>query len=510
MISADHSATCWVNGAAQSNGHTFAVLNPSTGEILAEAVDADTGLIDEAITAAHGAFDGWATQPASKRAALLAAWADLIEDHRDELAALVSQEAGKLVREARGEVGAGVDAIRWSAEQAVATNTTELASPGPNQRHFTTTEPVGVVACITPWNFPIAAVLVKVGAAVAAGCTTVVKPSEETPLVASALARLATEAGLPAGVINVVTTAAPSRFGDAIASRSDVRGISFTGSTRVGRHLYAQCAPTVKRMALELGGNAPFIVFGDADLDRAASHAINARFYNAGQICVGANRFFIHESVYDDFAERLTEKVAALQVGDVGDDATDVGPLINRAAKDRVESLITDAVDNGAAVTTGGLSAEDSGNAVQPTVLTNVTESMKVYSSEIFGPVACLYRFSSTDDVVQRANDTEAGLAAYAYSTDAAFLSDVGARLDAGVIGLNTTAIFAREPGSRAAERIWMTSSEISGTSILNNSISISGHERDRINCGPRLSVLISFRIARTRSLTRNVSRPTS
>ena len=445
MTTIETSTVSWVNGAAVSSDARFDVINPVTRETVAEAVDADTELIHAAIDAASAAFPTWSQTSASDRAALLRAWADLIEAHTTEIAKITTTEGGKLFREARGEVGAGTAAIRWSADLAQEGAETELGAPSPSRRHYMTKQPVGVVACITPCNFPIAAVLVKVSAAVAAGCTVVVKPSEETPLVASALAQLATDAGLPPGVVNVVATSTPSLFGDAIAARKEVRAVSFTGSTKVGKHLYEQCSGTVKRLSLELGGNAPFIVFADADIERAASDAVNARFYNTGQICVGANRFFVHDDIYDQFAEAFAAKVSALHVGDVMEEDADIGPLINRRAKDHFNSLLADATAKGASVATGGEHADAESLFVEPTVLTDATADMDAYRKEIFGPMALLYRFSDNDEVVDQANDTDAGLAAYAYSEDHDFLAGVSARLEAGVVGLNTTQIFASE-----------------------------------------------------------------
>ncbi len=440
-----NATNAWVNGEAVRASGTFAVVNPATGEPVAEVVDSDAAVIGAAITAAADAFSTWSQTEPSQRAEQLRAWADLIEERTEQVAAITTAESGKLFREARGEVGAGVAAIRWSAQLAEDYQETDLPSPSPTRRHFTTKQPVGVVACITPWNFPIAAVLVKVGAAVAAGCTVVVKPSEETPLVASLLAQLASESGIPAGVINVLATSTPVVFGDAIAARSEVRAVAFTGSTRVGKLLYAQCAGTVKRLSLELGGNAPFIVFADADIDRAVADAVNARFYNTGQICVGANRFFIHDAVYDEFADKLSEKVSTLAVGDGTAEDSDLGPLINRRAKDHFVSLLDDATAKGARVLVGGTPADGDGLFVEPTVLADTTEDMDVYTKEIFGPMACLYRFDDGDDVLAQANDTHAGLAAYAYSENHEHLAQVSAQLEAGVVGLNTTQIFASE-----------------------------------------------------------------
>lgn len=441
----DTATLAWIGGETVEGNARFEVVNPATGEAFTEAVDADTDLINAAIDAAHGAFPAWSATPATERAALLRAWADTIEAHTTEIAEITTTEGAKLFREARGEVGAGTAAIRWSAQLAEEAGVDELPAPSPTRRHYSTKQPVGVVACITPWNFPIAAVLVKVSAAVAAGCTVVVKPSEETPLVASALAQLSAKAGLPPGVINVVATSTPSLFGDAIAARKVVRAVSFTGSTRVGKLLYEQCSGTVKRLSLELGGNAPFIVFADADIERAATDAVNARFYNTGQICVGANRFFVHDDIYDEFTEAFASKVAALHVGDVMEEESDIGPLINRRAKDHFNSLLADATAKGAAIATGGEHVDAESLFVEPTVLTNATSEMDAYTKEIFGPMALLYRFSDSEEVLGLANDTDAGLAAYAYSENHDFLAAVSAQLEAGVVGLNTTQIFASE-----------------------------------------------------------------
>ena len=448
MTLLEQSTTAWLNGEPVEHDRTFTVLNPATQEVVAEVGDSDAALINSAITAASNAFTAWSQTSASERAEKLRNWADVIEKHTEQIAEIATAESGKLFREARGEVGAGVAAIRWSAdiaEHAETDDQNDLPAPSPTRRHYVAKQPVGAVACITPWNFPIAAVLVKVGSAVAAGCTVVLKPSEETPLVASALVQLSRQAGMPAGVINVVATATPAVFGDAIADRKEVRAVSFTGSTRVGKLLYAQCAGTVKRLSLELGGNAPFIVFADADVDRAVDDAVNARFYNTGQICVGANRFFIHDDVYDEFAAKLAAKVAALAVGNGMDDGSDLGPLINRRAKDHFHTLLDDATNKGAQVLTGGRHADADSLFVAPTVLTNTTADMDVHTKEIFGPMACLTRFTNDDDVIDAANDTDAGLAAYAYSQDHERLAAVSSRLEAGVVGLNTTQIFASE-----------------------------------------------------------------
>ena len=437
--------TAWVNGEAAVTEATFDVVNPASNEVVSAVADGDRLLIDEAISVAADAFVVWSALDAAQRVAKLEIWANAIESHAEELAAITTAESGKLFREARGEVGAGVAAIRWAGQVALRTEGDTLPSPTETRRHYTTKQPVGVVACITPWNFPIAAVLVKVGAALAAGCSVVVKPSEETPMVALALAHLSKDSDLPRGVLNVVPTSAPATFGDAIAERKEVRAVSFTGSTKVGKQLYGACANTMKRVHLELGGNAPFVVFDDADVDRAVNDAVNARFYNAGQICVGANRFFIHDRVFDEFSTKLTERVAALRTGPGSEDDSDLGPLINRRAKDHFGSLLDDAVDKGAEVLVGGVGDDPGSLFVEARVLTSVSSDMDVYRKEIFGPMACLYRFDDGDDVIALANDTDAGLAAYAYSQNEARLVKAGEQLEAGVVGLNTTQIFSSD-----------------------------------------------------------------
>ncbi len=450
LIDGVWNAGVWIDGGVVDTGDSFEVRNPASGEVISAAPDADRATMDAAIDAAHRCFGTWRAVPAGERAALIRSWADVIEGHRDDLAAITTAESGKLFREARGEVDAGVAALRWAADMALRPTRTDLPAPTDTKQHYTVSQPVGVVACITPWNFPIAAVLVKVGAAIAAGCTVVVKPSEETPLVALALASLSAKVEMPNGVINVVTTSKPEDFGAVLSGRDEVRAVSFTGSTAVGKHLYGQCAGTMKRLSLELGGNAPFVVFADADIDRAIDDAINARFYNSGQICVGANRFFIHADVYDEFKDGLAARVSMLVAGDGFDETSDLGPLINRRAKDHFTALLTNAVDAGATVLAAGAAKGSPDQApenlfVAPTVLTNVDPSMDVYTQEIFGPLACLYSFDDCDDVVALANDTTAGLAAYAYSENHSKLVDVGARLEAGVVGLNTTQIFASD-----------------------------------------------------------------
>jgi succinate-semialdehyde dehydrogenase/glutarate-semialdehyde dehydrogenase len=302
-----------------------------------------------------------------------------------------------------------------------------------------------VVVCITPWNFPAAAVAVKAGAAILSGCTTIIKPSDETPLIALAFARLADEAGIPSGVFNVVPCKNPVAVGDALCQSPDVRMLSFTGSTKIGRQLYTACGNTVKRLALELGGNAPFIVFDDADIDKAVAAALGARFYNSGQICVGANRFLIQAGIYDSFAAQLAERVAALKPGSGLDESSDIGPMINRAATDRLTSLVDNATELGAQLLAGGKQDDKSSLFFQPTVLTKMTPDMAAYRTEIFGPVACLYEFDSEEQALQMGNDTQAGLSAYVYSSDKDRLLRFSAALEAGVVGANSSNIFSND-----------------------------------------------------------------
>jgi succinate-semialdehyde dehydrogenase/glutarate-semialdehyde dehydrogenase len=328
--------------------------------------------------------------------------------------------------------------LRWFAEQAPQLNEEAPAPGNTGQRNYSIKQPVGVVACITPWNFPAAAVIVKAGAAIVAGCTTIVKPSEETPLIALAFAKLAARAGIPDGVFNVVPCKDPTQVGNELCQSSDVRMLSFTGSIKIGKQLYAACGSTVKRIALELGGNAPFIVFADADLDKALDGAMGARFYNSGQICVGANRYYIHQSVYAEFARKLTDRVDAMQ-------SEDIGPMINRAAVDRLNDLVDSASAMGAEVLAGGKQNDPETLFFSPTVLSNMNAEMPARHAELFGPIVCLYEFEDEQEVLLQANDTEAGLSAYVYSADPDRLQRFAEGLEAGVVGANSANIFAND-----------------------------------------------------------------
>ena len=436
--------SAWINGKEQTGTDAFTVSNPANGKVLASVAESDCAMAELAIAAANDAFYTWKSTAARERARIIESWAALIEKHQGELATILCSENGKVLSEAKGEISHSVSSLRWCAQSLLRVHGETLPIHSSSQRNYTIKQAVGVVACITPWNFPAAAILVKVGAAIAAGCTAVVKPAEETPLIALALAKLSGAAGMPAGVLNVLPCSDPKAVGDTFCQHPDVKMLSFTGSTSVGSELYAACGRTLKRVAMELGGNAPFIVFDDADIDKAIEGALSARYYNAGQICVGANRFFIHESIYPDFAEKLAKRVSALVVGDGFDEKSQIGPLINRAAKTRLNALIDDALSKGAQRLIKQSATSDS-LFFTPTVLTGMQANMQAHDSEVFGPVACLYSFKEEPEVVQLANDTPAGLAAYIYSRDIAKLIRVSEALDAGVIGANSTHIFSND-----------------------------------------------------------------
>jgi succinate-semialdehyde dehydrogenase / glutarate-semialdehyde dehydrogenase len=411
----------WVSGESR-----FSVRDPSDGSVIAEVADLGAEAARNAVGAAARALAGWRRTPANERARLLEAWAQALDGAREDLAHIAT-------------------CLRWFAEEARRTHGHTLPVNGGEVRNLTLKQPVGVVAAITPWNFPAAAVMVKCGAALAAGCTVVLKPSDLTPLIALALVRLGVEAGIPAGVLNGVTCSSPGAVGEVLTTDPRVRMVSFTGSTQVGKAIMAKAAGTVKKLALELGGNAPFIVFEDADLARAADDAVRARFYNSGQICIGANRLFVHDSVYDRFVGELAERVARLRLGVGFEPDTDVGPLINEQAVAKVTSLVEEAVSLGARAVTGGRRAARGGLFYEPTVLREVTPAMRIHQTEIFGPVAPVYRFTDEDEVIARANETDAGLAAYVYTSRLGRLWRMAEELESGMVGANTAAICAPE-----------------------------------------------------------------
>ncbi|WP_186164125.1 NAD-dependent succinate-semialdehyde dehydrogenase [Burkholderia gladioli] len=422
-------------GAA--SGASFEVRNPANGELLGSVPLAGAAETRRAIEAANAAWPAWRRRTAKERAAILRKWYELMLAHADDLALILTTEQGKPLAEARGEILYAASFIEWFAEEGKRVYGDTIPTPAGDKRIVVTKEPVGVCAAITPWNFPAAMITRKVGPALAAGCPIVVKPAEATPFSALALAVLAERAGVPAGVFSVIT-GDPKAIGGELTGNATVRKLSFTGSTPVGRLLMAQCAPTVKKVSLELGGNAPFIVFDDADLDAAVEGAIASKYRNSGQTCVCTNRFYVHDKVYDAFAAKLAAAVEKLKVGRGTEAGVMQGPLINEAAVLKVEAHIEDALAKGASIATGGKRHALGHGFFEPTVLTGVTPDMKVAKEETFGPLAPLFRFASDEEVIGFANDTEFGLAAYFYSRDIGRVWRVAEALEYGMVGINT------------------------------------------------------------------------
>ena len=429
----------YVNGAWRDafSGKTFAVTNPATGEELAQVADVGAEETRQAINAADAALPAWRAKTAKERAAILRRWFELIMAAQEDLAVLMTLEQGKPLAEARGEVAYGASFIEWFAEEGKRVYGDVIPSFAGNKRIVVLKEPIGVVAAITPWNFPNAMITRKVGPALAAGCTIVVKPAEDTPLSALALAELAERAGVPAGVFNIVTGSDPVAIGGELTASPIVRKLSFTGSTEVGKILMRQSADTVKKVSLELGGNAPFIVFDDADLDEAVKGALASKYRNSGQTCVCANRLLVQAGVYDAFAAKLAEAVKQIRVGNGMEAGVTQGPMINGQAVEKVEELMGDALAKGATVALGGKRHGLGGTFFEPTILTGVTTEMRVAREEIFGPVAPLFKFETEADAIRMANDTEFGLAAYFYSRDIGRVWRVAERLEYGMVGIN-------------------------------------------------------------------------
>jgi succinate-semialdehyde dehydrogenase/glutarate-semialdehyde dehydrogenase len=430
---------CYVGGRwiDADGGATHEVLNPATGGPIGTVPLLGAAETRRAIEAADKAWPAWRTKTAKERSAIMRKWAELQAAHADDLALIMTTEQGKPLAEARGELAIGAGYVEWFAEEARRVYGDVIPTVGNDRRLLTIKQPVGVCAAITPWNFPSSMITRKVSPALAAGCTVVIKPAEATPYSALALAALAERAGFPPGVLNIVTGKAKA-IGEEMTSNPLVRKLSFTGSTEVGRLLMQQVAPTVKKISLELGGNAPFIVFDDADLDAAAEGAIVSKYRNTGQTCVCANRLFVQDSVYDAFASKLAEKVRALKVGPGTEAGVTQGPLINKAALDKVEEHVSDATEHGARVVTGGKRHALGGTFYEPTVLADVTPDMKIFREETFGPVAPLIRFKTDDEVVELANRTEFGLASYFYSRDIGRIWRVAEALEYGMVGVNT------------------------------------------------------------------------
>ncbi|MEN3367399.1 MAG: succinate-semialdehyde dehydrogenase / glutarate-semialdehyde dehydrogenase [Burkholderiales bacterium] len=423
----------WVDS---SDRESIPVVNPATGAVIGSVPRLTAQDVQSAIRAANKALPAWRDTSAKDRSKLMRRWYDLCMAHQEDLATILTSEQGKPLTEARGEIAYGSSFIEWFSEEAKRVYGDVIPAPASDRRIIVIKQPVGVVAAITPWNFPNAMITRKVGAALAAGCTIVVKPASATPFSALALAELAIEAGIPPGVINVVTGAS-GVVGNELTSSPIVRKLTFTGSTEVGKKLMAQCAGTVKKVSMELGGNAPFIVFDDADLDAAISGVMASKFRNTGQTCVCANRIFVQDGIYDKFAGMLKERIEAQVVGNGMDKGVTLGPLIDQGAVEKVKEHISDAVSLGAKTLIGGKMHKLGGLFFEPTILVDVSPNAKLMSEETFGPVAPLIRFKTEEEVVAMANDTPFGLAAYFYTTDYARSWRVAEALECGIVGLN-------------------------------------------------------------------------
>jgi succinate-semialdehyde dehydrogenase/glutarate-semialdehyde dehydrogenase len=423
----------WVDA---DSGDTRPVLNPATGETIANIAKCGTAETRRAIEAAGRAFGTWRQKSAKERAAALRRWFNLMMEAQEDLAQIMTAEQGKPLAESRGEIAYGASYLEWFAEEAKRIYGDTIPGPSPDKRVVIIKQPVGVVACITPWNFPNAMLARKIAPALAAGCTVVCKPANETPLSAFAMVELAERAGIPAGVVNIVA-GITEEIGAELTGNPTVRKLTFTGSTAVGKLLMEQCAGTVKRTSMELGGNAPFIVFDDADLDEAVKGAIICKFRNAGQTCVCANRILVQEGVYDAFAEKLIVAMANLKLGNGAEDGVNVGPLINEKAANDVLKFVDDAIAKGAHVAAGGGPSDLGACFVNPTVLTDVDHDMRVFREEIFGPIAPLFSFRTEEEAINIANDTEFGLACYFYSRDVGRIWRVAEGLEYGIVGIN-------------------------------------------------------------------------
>lgn len=436
----------YIDGKWRASAKRFDVFNPANQEVIAHVPDFGAAETEEAVAAAHRAFPAWAAKAAKERAAIMRAWFDLMMGDLDRLARLISLEGGKPIAEAKGEAAYGASFVEWFGEEAKRAYGRTIPSTTATRRYVTIRQPIGVSAAITPWNFPLAMITRKAAPALAAGCTFVVKPPSQTPLTALALAELAEKAGIPAGVFNVVTTHDHTAdVGKVLCESPLVRKFSFTGSTGIGKKLGAACvASTVKKVSLELGGNAPLLVFADADLDLAVKGAIASKFRNAGQTCVCANRILVEDSVYDAFSTKMTEAVAKLKVGPGDSDGVEIGPLIDQKAIEKVEQMVGEALASGAVALTGGKKHAAGAQFFTPTVLANVTREMRVNQEEIFGPVAPLIRFKDEDEAVAIANDTPFGLAAYLFTKDVNRAWRVAERIEAGMVSIND-GIFSNE-----------------------------------------------------------------
>ena len=441
LVQAAYVAGEWVS---PSDDSAIDVTNPATGELIGRVPNLGAAETDAAIAAAEAAQKAWAKRTAKERSVILRRWHDLMMENQEDLGKILTAEQGKPLAEAMGEIAYSASFLEWFAEEARRAYGDVTPGHAPDKRLLTLKQPIGVVAAITPWNFPSAMITRKAGPAFAAGCAMVLKPASQTPLSATAMALLGERAGIPAGLFSVVTGSARA-IGGALTGSKTVRKLTFTGSTEIGALLYEQCAPTIKKLGLELGGNAPFIVFDDADVDAAVEGAVIAKFRNNGQTCVCANRIYVQSGVYDQFAEKLAAKVATLQTGNGFDQGITFGPLIDEAAVAKVEEHVSDATSKGATVALGGKAHELGGLFYQPTILTDVTSDMLVTTEETFGPVAPLFRFEKESEAVEAANDTDFGLASYFYSRDLARVWRVSEGLDFGMVGVNTGLISTAE-----------------------------------------------------------------
>ncbi|MGV3763096.1 NAD-dependent succinate-semialdehyde dehydrogenase [Parapedobacter sp.] len=426
----------YVNGKFISGRKTFDVINPATGDIIASVPDLTVTDCRKAVDYAHEAWLGWQNIDATQRSRTLRKWYELIVAHRQDLARTMTRESGKPLSESLAEVDYGASFVEWFAEEAKRAYGETIPATKAGQRLITIRQPIGVVAAITPWNFPLAMITRKVAPALASGCTVVLRPASQTPLTALAVAKLAHKAGFPAGVLNVVTGKDSKGMGEELTTNERVRKVSFTGSTEVGRALMANAAGTIKKVSLELGGNAPFLVFDDADIDAAVKGAITAKFRNSGQTCVAVNRFYVQDGAFDAFAKKLTAAVRKLKTGNGLDEEVDVGPLISKDGLEKVKAHVKDAIDGGAELLTGGKVKK--GLFYQPTVLADVVSSSLIAHEETFGPVCALFRFKTEAAGVAKANDTEFGLAAYFYSRDVNRCWRIAEQLESGMVGINT------------------------------------------------------------------------
>jgi len=424
----------WVD--VESNT-SFEVINPATGDVIINVADCNVTETGKAIDAASAAFESWSKKTAKDRADILRRWYNLIIENADDLALIMTTEQGKPLAEAKGEVIYGASFVEWFAEEGRRIYGDVIPTPSNSKRIITIKQPIGVVAAITPWNFPISMITRKVSPALAAGCTVVVKPPSETPLCALALAELGMQAGFPAGVINMITTKDSKGVGKLMTEHEQVKKVSFTGSTEVGKVLMSQAASTIKKVSFELGGNAPLIVFDDADIDQAVKGAIASKYRNAGQTCVCTNRLFVQESIYEKFIQEYSQAVAALKVGEGTEEGVEIGPLITPKAVEKVQRLLNDAASKGGKITMGGKQTKQGGLFFEPTIIEGCNASMDLSKEEIFGPISAIYKFSTEEEAIQTANDTSYGLAAYFFSQNINRVWRVAEALEYGMVGIN-------------------------------------------------------------------------